>query len=337
MLSKYKKLHKPPSQVKRRLTVVNALNNHHISKYNRNIGIVGAGAVGSAIASALIYKNITPMIRINDANIDVAKGVVLDLQDEAFVTGTTVEHASLTELSDCRIIVITAGVKQMPGESRLQLASRNASILKKIIGGIQFSQNSIIIIVSNPVDILTMLAQKWIDVPRQQVIGSGTYLDTQRLKVILSKKIGTSIKSIHAYVLGEHGDSQVVAWNSASVGGCRLQDFTSFSLEDVTVIEHDVKNKAYEIIQKKGATFHGIGGCVGTIVESIVLDKNDVIPISAYHPTFDVCFGWPSIVNANGVKQHIPISLNEKEKKTLESSALQVRTTYQRIINTLDN
>lgn len=287
------------------------------------IGIVGAGGVGSAIASSLIHKNITHKILLHDVNPALCHSVVLDLQDEGFVSGTVVDTSSLAGISKCNVIIITAGAKQKPDEPRSNLIQRNATILTDILEAMfPLDPSTIIIVVSNPVDALTSLAATLCEpyIPKTQVLGSGTYLDSQRLRVALAKKLRISVKSIHAYVLGEHGDSQVVARSAATIGGCTLDQFHPFSQEEFTEIEREVRMKAYEIIKGKGSTFHGIGACVATIAEAILLDKKEIIPVSLYHPTYDTYLGWPGVIGNNGVLSVVPVNLSEDEQTRLALS-----------------
>jgi L-lactate dehydrogenase len=292
----------------------------------KSVGIVGTGGVGSAIASSIIHRNLVNNIKLADANNQLCEGVVLDLQDEAFISGTTVENDSIENLKDCDIIIITAGAKQQPEEPRTNLIKRNANILHSILQSLfPLNPNTVIIVVSNPVDILTNLAQTWCApyIPSNQVIGSGTYLDSQRLRVALAKRFHISVKSIHAYVVGEHGDSQVIARSAASIGGCLLNDIYKFNDEEFQKLENEVRHKAYEIIKRKGATFHGIGACVATIVESVILDKHEIIPVSAPHPEFHTYLGWPTIIGSKGIIDVIPLRLSSSEmKKVIESASI---------------
>ena len=293
-------------------------------KASPSVGIVGAGSVGSAIASSLIHKNIAHTIKLTDINHDMCEGVAFDLQDEAFVTGTIVDAVPIKDMNSCDIIIITAGAKQRPDEPRTNLIKRNAVILKSILDALfPLKSDTIVLVVSNPVDILTALAQKWCSpyVPREQVIGSGTYLDTQRFRVALAKRFHIGVKSIHAYVIGEHGDSQVFAHSSSTIGGAHVTNYAYVSEAEIASIEKEVRGKAYEIIKRAGATYHGIGACVATITESIILDKNEVLPISVYLPQYDTYIGWPAIVGRRGVVHTIPLTLSAEEQKKLDESA----------------
>eukprot|EP00735_Rhodelphis_limneticus_P011259 TRINITY_DN433_c0_g1::TRINITY_DN433_c0_g1_i1::g.2467::m.2467 TRINITY_DN433_c0_g1::TRINITY_DN433_c0_g1_i1::g.2467 ORF type:complete len:456 (+),score=172.71,sp/Q9P4B6/LDHA_RHIOR/43.39/8e-74,Ldh_1_N/PF00056.18/2.4e-30,Ldh_1_C/PF02866.13/3e+03,Ldh_1_C/PF02866.13/9.3e-26,cNMP_binding/PF00027.24/9.5e-05,CoA_binding/PF02629.14/0.069,NAD_binding_8/PF13450.1/0.11,3HCDH_N/PF02737.13/0.19 TRINITY_DN433_c0_g1_i1:77-1369(+) len=288
------------------------------------IGVIGAGAVGASAASSLIQKNIAGTVKLFDINTTLCEGEVLDLQDEAFITGTTVKLApTLGDLRDCDIVVITAGAKQQPGEPRTALVKRNAKILKGILEGMfPLRPSTILLLVTNPVDILTSLAQVWCApyIPSTQVIGSGTYLDTQRLRVSLATTLGISVKSIHAYVLGEHGDSQFVSRSASRIGGCSLDQLSQLNDEDLKKLEEATKRKAYEIINRKGATSHGIGACVAAICESIVLDKREVLPVSAKKQDGGCCMGWPSILGKKGIIATMPLQLTPHETEALNKT-----------------
>lgn len=294
---------------------------------SRSIGVIGAGAVGNAVATSIIHKNIASNLIMTDLNLDYCEGVAMDLQDEAFVTGTHVECGSIESLRDCKIIVVTAGAKQQPNEPRTNLVSRNVDVLADIFKKLgPLHPSTVVVLVSNPVDVLTGITARICEqyIPSSQVIGSGTYLDSQRLRVALSKRLNVNVKSIHSYVLGEHGDSQVVAWSAAMIGGSRISDFTltgSFSKDEYASIEQEVRRKAYEIIQKKGSTSHGIGACVATICEAVILDKCEVLPVSVYQPQFGCHMGWPSIIGQNGVEAVVPITLSDSEESRLRSCA----------------
>jgi L-lactate dehydrogenase len=268
---------------------------------------------------------------------DMCEGVALDLQDEAFVTGTLVNAVPIKDMNSCDIIIITAGAKQRPGEPRTDLVKRNAVILKSILDALfPLKSDTIVLLVSNPVDILTASAQKWCSpyIPREQVIGSGTYLDTQRFRVALAKRFHIGVKSIHAYVIGEHGDSQVFAHTSSMIGGTHITNYAYVSEAEIGSIEKEVRTKAYEIIKRTGATYHGIGACVATIAESILLDKNEVLPISVYVAQYDTYMGWPSILGRRGIVHTIPLSLCAEELKKLDESAKVIKESVDNILAT---
>lgn len=291
----------------------------------KSIGIIGAGGVGSAIASSIIHRNIVNEICINDMNTEMCKGVVYDLEDEAYVTGTHIRHAvSVKDLNHCDIIVITAGARQKPDEPRTELIERNVVILKSILTSLYpIKEDAIILLVTNPVDVLTSIVQEWFKnvIPREKIIGSGTYLDTQRARVALSKVLNVSVKSVHAYILGEHGDSQVFAKSASRIGGAPLTNFEELTYDVLQDVENTARHKAYEIIKRKGATAHGIGECVASICETVILDKNEVMPVSSFHPNFGTCVGWPAVVGAKGVQRILPIDIDKEDEQLVKHSA----------------
>lgn len=305
----------------------------------KEIGIIGAGSVGTAIASSLIHRNIVKTIYMNDMNHETCRGVVLDLEDEAFITGTHVRHTmAVKELKNCDIIIITAGAKQKPDEPRTNLIERNAIIMKNILVSLQpLKDTAIILLVSNPVDILTNIVQTWCEdvIDRTRIIGSGTYLDTQRLRVALSKELDVSVKSVHAYILGEHGDSQVFAKSVSRIGGSPLTNFPELDQDKLYDIELQAKRKAYEIIKRTGATSHGIGECVASICESIILDKNEVMSVSSFHPKYETCIGWPVVIGANGVSRVMPLELNQDDEDKLMSSVNVIKEISSNIVEHL--
>ena len=296
------------------------------------MGIIGTGAVGTAVASSLIHKNLVSTIRLYDLNVERNRGVTLDLEDEAFVSGTRCEHCeSLTDLQSCDIVVITAGVKQKPDEPRTQLVGRNFAVLSSIMSQLApLSPETHLIIVSNPVDVLTQLVQglcaEFGHSPAR-VIGSGTYLDSNRLRVALSTRLGVSVRSVHAYMLGEHGDTQVFARSQAHVGGCPLQQLP-WAAGELDELETRVRRKAYDIIQRKGETSHGVGEAVAAICSAILRDTNEVLPVSNYVAKYDAVMGWPAVVGAAGVVRALmPLALNSDEEAAIRASAASIRAT----------
>lgn len=291
------------------------------------IGIVGAGAVGSAVALSILHHNLADVC-MYDVDHEKCKGEVLDLQDAAFVSGVRV--SACTDLqamsATCDIVVVTAGAKQAPGEPRTNLISRNARILESVFSQLcPLRPETVVLVVSNPVDVLTLLAQRMLPLPRSQVIGSGTYLDSQRLRVAISQEIGVGVKSVHAYVLGEHGDSQFAAYGAAKVGGCDLSCFESMTPDKMAAIERSVSRKAYDIIERKGATCHGIGAVASAICDCILHDKKEAMPLSAYVPSLDACVGWPVVLGRRGVEQLLPMPLSSDEQDRLRQSAAALR------------
>lgn len=286
------------------------------------VAIVGAGAVGASLAYALMFKNICSEILIVDVNPEIVRAQVLDLADAASVSHTQIRGASSEEAGNADIIVITAGAKQKEGEPRTKLIERNYRVLKNIIGGMQpIRQDAVIVMVSNPVDILTHIARKLSGLPPNQVIGSGTYLDTTRLRVHLSEIFDVNSQSIHIFVLGEHGDSQMIAWDSASIGGQPLSSFPEYAKIDKNHVSRIVAGKAMEIIRLKGATFYGIGACAADIVHTIILNKKIVHPVSVFVPKYDVTLSIPAKIGWEGVQHVYDVPLSKEEEEKLQQSA----------------
>jgi len=288
--------------------------------------IGGAGSVGATTAYAILLKGIASEILLVDVDEKRCEAQVLDLSDAAFVSCTKIRTGTFKEASQCSVVIITAGAKQRPNETRVQLISRNRVILTSVISEMKpFHPDTVLLIVSNPVDVLTYFAQKISDLPMGQVLGSGTYLDSERLRSTLSKELNIAETSVHAYVLGEHGDSQFIVWDSAHIGNTPILNFPQIhDLNRERVTEY-VKNKAYRIIEAKGATYFGIGAVAASICEIILFDRREVCPISHYIPELNVCLSLPAIVGYKGVIQTLKPPLNEEEDEKLKKSAKYMR------------
>jgi len=291
------------------------------------IAIIGAGIVGSTTAYALILKKIAAEIMLIDINEMRCHGEILDLSDAMFFNGTSqVRAGNPTDAAQADIIIIAAGKAQNPGESRLDLLKTNKSIISDIFASIKpINPQTIIIMVTNPLDPLTMLAQTLSGLPRNQVFGTGTFLDTLRLRGFIAQKIGVAPSSINAYVIGEHGDAQCVAWSSAEIAGTPITQFPSIEKKDLDLMAQQVKDKAYEIIQCKGSTSFGIAACVAAMCEAIVFDQKIVLPLSTYIPEYDICLSMPAVLGENGIEKILPIPLSDDEQKKLSDSAQQLR------------
>lgn len=297
------------------------------------IAIIGVGAVGATTAYALTLKNLASEILLIDANDEKEKGEVMDMTDCLSMVETGhIISADYRDAKTADIIVITAGCAQKPGETRLDLINKNASILSCIFGEIgELRPSTIILVVANPVDILTMLAQELSGLPHSQVFGSGTTLDTARLKSHIAHEYGVSPQSVHGFVLGEHGDTEFVAWSSVTIGGVPITKLPKFNKKRAEQIAEDVKKKAYEIIQRKGATFYGIGLVIADILESVIFDQKRILPVTArldkWNSVSNVCLGAPAIVGRSGIERHWPLPLSSSEKRALTNSA-NVLTSY---------
>ncbi|MDS0524745.1 L-lactate dehydrogenase [Clostridium sp. SHJSY1] len=303
-----------------------------IKEGKRKISIIGAGFVGATTAYALMNSGIATEICIYDINMDKALGEVMDLvHGTSFVKPVNIYAGGLDETKDSDIIIITAGAGQKEGETRLDLIDKNYKIFQSFIPElVKYSPKSILLVVSNPVDILTYITYKISGFPKGRVIGSGTVLDTSRLKFVLGKYFEVNNSNIHGYVVGEHGDSEVVTWSSSSIAGESFDEYSKqrnleWDNEIKDVIENDVKNAAYEIISRKKATYFAIGLAVNRIVEAIFRDENSILTVSSLfqgeYGIEDIYLAIPTIVNRTGAKSTIEMPLDTEEKDKLKKSA----------------
>ncbi|SPO05261.1 related to lactate dehydrogenase [Cephalotrichum gorgonifer] len=296
------------------------------TRQTTRIAIIGAGDVGAAIAFACIMSHAAGEILLVDVKPAFLAAQVLDLNDAAYRGTPSIRAGTFEEAGQCDIIVVTAGAKQRPGESRLELIGRNIRILREVIGEMRpFKNDAILLLVANPVDVLTCFAQEVSGLPREQVIGSGTFLDSIRLKKRISEKSGISANSIEAYVLGEHGDSQFVAWSIATICGTPLLKALPPSTFDADAIGEQCRNAAATIIDGKGATSFGIGAVVSSICSTILLDKHLVRPISHWVPELGCCISLPVVLGRRGAARALPLGLSDEENALLEKSAETLR------------
>jgi len=299
---------------------------------SRKVVIVGAGAVGSSFAYALAQKGMADEICLVDANNDLAAGQVLDLAHGLpYYPPVQISVGSKKDYADASVIVITAGAKQKPDESRLNLLQRNASIIESIVDDI-VSENSqaIIVITTNPVDILTHVALKRSGWAKHRVIGSGTVLDSGRFRYLISQYCNVDVGNVHAYILGEHGDSELPAWSMTNVAGVPVDEYApkngngDWHTERERIVR-DVKESAYHIINYKGATYYAIGMALTRIVGAILQDQQSVLTISTLldgeYGVKDVCLGVPCVIGQNGVVNIVEASLTRDEQKALEKSS----------------
>ncbi|KAJ8653713.1 L-lactate dehydrogenase [Lichtheimia ornata] len=289
---------------------------------NSKVAVIGAGSVGATISYAVMLRDIASELLLVDVVPEVVEGQTLDLSDANMLSSTRVRGATNKEAGQADIIIITAGAKQKPGESRTQLIDRNYKILESVIGSMQpIRKDAIMILVSNPVDVLTHIAQKLSGLDRNRVFGTGTFLDSSRLRGYLAQILNVSTPSIHAYVLGEHGDSQFVAWESATVAGKPLLSFPEIKNLDLNDIEKKIMQKAYKIIDAKGATYYGIGACAAILCEAIILNKCDIRPLSVYVESLGTVISAPAKIGAEGIEGVYDIPLSTNERKKMEASA----------------
>lgn len=298
----------------------------------QKVGIIGCGYVGAASAFALMQSGLFTEMVLLDANHDRAQGEAYDISHGIpFTRPMQIYAGDYDDIADSAIIVITAGANQKPDESRLDLVHKNVDIFRSIIPEIvKRDFGGILLVVANPVDILTYAAQKLSGYPENRVIGSGTVLDSARLKTKLGSHLQVDSRSVHAFIVGEHGDSEIAAFSSANVSGIPLDDFCEMRghynhVESTDQIAREVRESAYEIIAKKGATYYGIAMSVKRICEVIIRDEKSILPISTMmHGEYgieDVVLSMPCIIGANGCETKVPIALDQEEVTALHESA----------------
>ena len=298
----------------------------------RKAVMVGCGFVGSASVFALMQSGLFSEIAMIDADMDKAEGEAMDISHGIpFAKHMRVYAGDYDDVRDAGIVIVTAGANQKPDETRLDLVHKNVGIFKSIIPEIASRDfKGILLVVANPVDILTAVAQKLSGLPENRVIGSGTVLDTGRLKTRLSEHLGVDSRSIHAFIIGEHGDSEIAAFSSANVSGIPLNNFCEMKGhfnhdESEKFIAEDVKNAAYEIIQRKRATYFGVAMAVKRICECIVRDEKSILPVSTMmhgeQGIEGVVLSMPWVVGGDGIETQVPIKLDEDEAKRLRESA----------------
>ena len=302
-----------------------------VESNSRKAAIVGCGFVGSASAFALMESHLFTELVLIDADKNRAEGEALDISHGLpFSKPMRIYAGGYEDISDAAVVIVAAGAGQKPGETRLDLVKKNVSIFKSVIPEIvKYNRDGILLIVANPVDILTYAAKELSGFPSNRVFGSGTVLDTARLKYLLGEHLGVDSRTVHAFIIGEHGDSEIAAWSSANVSGVPLHKFCEmrghFEHDAATEkIAEDVKNSAYEIIEKKKATYYGIAMSVRRICEAIVRDEKSILPVSSIQNTEEingVALSMPAIVGRHGVEGAVPIELNDAEKAALKRSA----------------
>jgi len=289
---------------------------------NNKVVIIGCGNVGMSYAYGLLnqgtYVNKLYLIDINEERVE---GEVMDLNHclSYAPSKISINKGTYEDCRDARMVVIAAGANQRPGETRMDLISKNAMIFKDIISKVMASGfNGIFLVATNPLDVMTYLTYKYSGLPAYKVIGTGTSLDTARLQLIIGKKLCINPKNIHAYVIGEHGDSEFIPWSHANISLQNIKEF--FTQDELLEIEADVRNAAYEIINRKGATYYGIGMAMVRITNAILGNENTILALSIYDEENDVYIGMPAIVNENGAQRKVPFKLTEEEKEKLQKS-----------------
>lgn len=298
----------------------------------RKAAIIGCGFVGSATAFALMESGLFSELVLLDSDNAKAQGEALDISHGLpFAKPMQIYAGGYEDTADAAVIIVAAGAGQKPGETRLDLVKKNVGIFKSIIPEIvKYNTEAVLLIVANPVDILTYTAAKLSGYPTNRVFGSGTVLDTARLKYLLGEHLDVDNRSVHAFIIGEHGDSEIAAWSSANVSGIPINNFCEMRghfnhVGEMQRIAESVKNSAYEIIEKKKATYYGIAMSVKRICEAIVRDEKSILPVSSVqsggYGIFGTALSLPAIVGKDGVEALVPIELSSEEQRKLTESA----------------
>ncbi|HJB56122.1 MAG TPA: L-lactate dehydrogenase [Candidatus Flavonifractor intestinipullorum] len=303
----------------------------------RKAAIVGCGFVGSSIAFRLVQQGLFSELVLIDANRSKAEGEAMDLSHGLpYAASMDIYAGDYDDAADCGLMIVTAGANQKPGETRLDLIGKNVAILRSIIPEIRRRHfDGVLLVVSNPVDVLTYAAWRMSGLPAGRVIGSGTVLDTARLKHLLGQHLQVDSRNVHAVIIGEHGDSELAVWSGANVSGIDLNHFCELRghynhADSMRRIYEGVRDSAYQIIARKGATYYGIAMAVGRIAECIVLDQESVLPVSVVlegqYGLDGLCLSIPSIVGKNGLEKILEIPLSLEEEAALHTSAAQLKS-----------
>jgi L-lactate dehydrogenase len=289
------------------------------------VGIVGMGWVGTSVAISILHKGIVTALLLNDARADLAEGEAMDLRHgSAFYPHASVGTAAVEDMADADAVVIAAGRGGRPGESRLELLRENAAVIRSIAS--QLSRfRGLLIIVTNPVDILTQLALEYSGLPPDRVLGTGTMLDTARLRQVIGRELSVDPRSVHAQVIGEHGDSKVALWSSARVGGKSLREWNNWRRAREPQLDEEVRLAAHEIIRRKGATNHAIGLVTAALLSCALRDERRVLTVSRLQlnacGVSELALSLPAVVSAEGATQLVEPDMDEAERESLLASA----------------
>ncbi|WP_374711384.1 L-lactate dehydrogenase [Symbiobacterium terraclitae] len=300
------------------------------------IVLVGCGQVGATFAYTVLLKGLTNELVVIDSNKEKALGDVLDLNHGLMLAHPMkIGVGDYPDCADADLIVISAGVAQRPGETRIDLMSRNVAVFDAIISQVtRYNRDGILLIATNPVDILTQVALKLSGWPAHRVIGSGTLLDSSRLRYLMASRLGVDPRSVHGMVIGEHGDSEIAVWSAASVGGVPIDSPEAgarwhLSPEERAEIYEETRTAAYQIIAAKGATYYAIALALARICEAVLRDQKSILPVSTYlqdyHGIDGLCLGVPAVVGRRGVEEVVRIPLTAEEERQLQASAAKLR------------
>ena len=316
-------------------------------KDHQKVILVGDGAVGSSYAFALVTQNIAQEVGIIDINTKKTEGDAIDLSHAlAFTSPKKIYAAEYADCHDADLVVLTAGAPQKPGETRLDLVNKNLKINRSIVTQIVESGfNGIFLVAANPVDILTYSTWKFSGFPKERVIGSGTSLDSARFRQAIAELVDVDARNVHAYILGEHGDSEFPVWSHANVAGLQIYEWVknnpNVDEEAMVNLFFSVRDAAYTIIERKGATFYGIAVALARITKAILDDENSVLPLSVYmngeYGLEDIFIGAPAVINRQGIKQVIEIPLTDAEKDRMNASASQLKDVITQAFSQLED
>ncbi|HEY9060755.1 MAG TPA: L-lactate dehydrogenase [Pseudobacteroides sp.] len=307
-----------------------------MGKNRSKVAIIGAGFVGASAAFALSLNQMVSELVLIDVAKEKAAGEAMDINHGlSFLGQMKVYDGDYSDVADCDVIVITAGANRKPGETRIDLAKKNVAIAKEITSNImKYYTRGVILVVANPVDVLTYKIQKWSGLPAGRVLGTGTVLDSSRFRYLLSEKFDVDVRNVHGYIIGEHGDSQLPLWSATHIAGKNINEYFAdpaygISEADKEAIMVDVKTAGAEIIKRKGATYYAIAVSINTILESLLKDQNTIRTVSTVingnYGIEEVALSLPSIVNSNGVKSIVDLKLADDELAALKHSAEQLK------------
>lgn len=308
----------------------------------KRVAVIGTGFVGSSYSFALLNQGITDELVLIDLNKEKAEGDAMDLNHGLpfAPSRTKIWYGSYADCDQADIVVITAGANQKPGETRLDLVEKNTKIFKGIVSDIMASGfDGIFIVATNPVDILTYAVWKFSGFPKERVIGSGTILDTARFRFLLGEYFDVDTRNVHAYIIGEHGDTELPVWSHADIAGTPLSEWTKnnpeFNQEDLNQIFINVRDAAYHIIERKGATYYGIAMGLVRLTKAILQNENSVLTVSAYldgeYGQQDIFIGVPTVVNRDGIREVVELDLNDVENEKFVHSAAVLKETMKSV------
>ena len=296
-------------------------------KLKNKVTIIGAGFVGSTSAFSLISHDICEEIALIDVNKKLVQSQVMDLEHSTpFYGSTRIKVGNYSDCKNSKVIVVTCGASQKPGETRLDLVKKNSAIIKEVIPKIfKANPKAVLIMVTNPVDVLTYQAIRMFPTKKDQILGSGTILDTARLRQLIGEELNISPKSIHAYIVGEHGDSELPLWSTAQIGNTKIKDLKKISDAKKTKIFNNARNAAYTIIDGKQATYYAIGAGIALLTRTILHNSNAVFSVShlmtGEYNLKNVCLSMPAVIGENGISQKIKLNISYHEKLLLKKSA----------------